>query len=263
MARTIERRRTTRTIRGADEIKANLTNVAAEIGRVRDQARAEVESLEKIRGMLDTGYLENLLMSIEELEERIEELETTTLQSRGEVDRFQSELRQEQERLRKLWDAYKAQEDELERLKRDYPLMEEKLFERERTIEQFKRDLAKLDQLQGYKEDYESLSKEHIVLEDEMSRMEDELAHAQGRVADLEDDVLTLKAVERDAGRVKELERSLDDERERLAKLYKVYEDLEAEKQDLAVRADEWEDWYRSMQPHLKAACRTFEEAPL
>ncbi len=263
MARTIERRRTTRTIRGADEIKANLTNVAAEIGRVRDQARAEVESLEKIRGMLDTGYLENLLMSIEELEERIEELETTTLQSRSEVDRYQSELRQEQERLRKLWDAYKAQEDEIERLKRDYPLMEEKLFERERTIEQFKRDMAKMDQLQGYKEDYEALSKEHISLEDEMSRMEDELAHAQGRIEELEDNVVALQEVERDAGRVKELERLLDDERERLAKLYKVYEDLEAEKQELAVRADEWEDWYRALMPHMKGACRTFEDAPV
>ncbi len=263
MARTIERRRTTRTIRGADEIKSNLTNVAHEIARVRDQARAEVESLEKIRGMLDTGYLENLLLSIEELEERIEELETTTLQSRTEVDRYQTELRQEQERLRKLWDAYKAQEDEIERLKRDYPLMEEKLFERERTIEQFKRDMAKLEQLQGYKEDYDALSKEHIVLEDEMSRMEDELARAQGRIEELEDNVVALQEVERDAGRVKELERSLDEERERLAKLYKVYEDLESEKQELAVRNDEWEDWFRALQPHMKGACRTFEDAPL
>ncbi len=131
MAGTIERRRTTRTtrtIRGADEIKSNLSSVAAEISRVRDQARAEVESLEKIRGMLDTGYLENLLGGIEELEERIEELESATLQSREEVSRHQRELEQEQDRLRKLWDAYKTQEDELERLKRDYPLMEEKLF---------------------------------------------------------------------------------------------------------------------------------------
>ena len=51
MVRTIERRRTTRTFRGADEIKSNLTNVAHEIARVRDQARQEVDSLEKIRGI--------------------------------------------------------------------------------------------------------------------------------------------------------------------------------------------------------------------
>ncbi len=266
MAGTIERRRTTRTtrsIRGADEIKSNLSSVAAEISRVRDQARAEVESLEKIRGMLDTGYLENLLSGITELEERIEELESATMQSRDEVGRYQRDLEQEQERLRKLWDAYKSQEDELERLKRDYPLMEEKLFERERTIEQLKRDIARLEPLEGYKRDFEALEKDHMALEDEMGRMEDTLGRAQDRIEELEGTVVQLKEVERESGRAKELEGLLDEERERLAKLYKVYEDLEAERDELAARADEWQDWFRSLEPHFKGACRTFEDAPI
>ena len=71
MARTVESRRTVRTSRveGADEIKSNLHNVANEIARVRDQAREEVNALEKIRGMLDTGYLNTLIQSIESLEQ--------------------------------------------------------------------------------------------------------------------------------------------------------------------------------------------------
>ncbi len=92
--------------------------------------------------------------------------------------------------------------------------------------------------------------------------MEDAMARAQDRVEDLESQVVELKEVARETGRVKELESLLDEERERLAKLYKVYEDLESEKDELAARADEWEDWYRSLEPHFKGACRTFEDAP-
>jgi chromosome segregation ATPase len=262
MPGTIERRRTTRTIRGADEIKNNLSQVAAEIGRARDQARQEVESLEKIRGMLDTGYLENLLASIEELENRIEDLEQTTLDSRNEVDRHQEELTREQDRLKKLWDAYKSQEDEIERLRRDYPLMEEKLFERERTIETLKREIARLEPMEGYKGDYDDLEKQHQGLEDEVTRLENTLHRSKDRVDFLEREVETLRENQADLGRVAELERNLDEERERLAKLYKVYEDLEAEKNEASLRNEDWEQWHRTMAPHMRAAGKSFEDAP-
>lgn len=264
MARTVERRSFKRTVRveGADEIKKNLSNVANEIGRVRDQARQEVDALEKIRGMLDTGYLDSLIRSIEDLETRIEELEGTTLSAQDEMDRYRADLEQEQERLRKLWDAYKTQEDELDRVKRDYPLMEEKLFERERTIETLRREIARLEPLGKYKNDYEALVKEHRALGAEADRLDAELEKANDTIADLEEDVVRLREVEDNAGRVEELEHLLDEERERLAKLYKVYEELEADKKAIEQDAQVWEAWFTKVRPHMAAMCDAVDSAP-
>lgn len=265
MARSMEHRRTVRTSTtrtGANEIKENLTNVASEIARVSAQARQEVESLERIRGMLGTGYFENLLSSIEELETRIEELENSTLEARGDVDRAQAELNQEQERLKKLWDAYKSQEDELDRLKRDYPLMEEKLFERERLVEQQKREIVRLEGLSKYKEDYENLLRDHRALETETGRMEKQLQKSQDHIQRMEGEIVQLREVEADAGRVQELEGLLDEERERLAKLYRVYEDLEQEKKDSDVLLEEWAAWAKQVKPVLQDACNVLDSAP-
>lgn len=268
MARSMERRtsntRTTRTStrQGADEIKKNLTNVASEIARVRDQARQEAESLERIRGMLGTGYFENLLSSIEELETRIEELESASLEARGDVERTQAELGQEQERLRKLWDAYKSQEDELDRLKRDYPLMEEKLFERERLVEQQKREIARLEGMSQYKTDYENLLRDHRTLEAEADRTQKQLQKSQDHIQRMEAEVRELREVEVDAGRIEELEKLLDEERERLAKLYRVYEDLEQEKKDADVLLEEWATWAQRVKPVLQDACGALDSAP-
>jgi len=249
-------------VEGADEIKANLTNVAAEISRVRDQARLEVDALEKIRGMLDTGYLENLLASIEALETRIEELEDNTFQAQTEVDRYQQDLKQEQDRLKKLWDAYKSQEDELDRLKRDYPLMEEKLFERERTVENLRRELERLEPLGRYKKDYEDLVAEHRDLASEADRLDEELEKANDVIADLQDEVVQLREAESHAGRAQELEQLLDEERERLAKLYKVYEELESEKKEAEEALDAWGAWFRKASVHMQGVCGALDSAP-
>ncbi len=264
MARTVERRRTTRSVRveGADEIKNNLTNVASEIARVRDQAREEVNALEKIRGMLDTGYLNSLIQSIESLETRIEELEDVTLQAQDEVSRYRADLQTEQDRLKKLWDAYKTQEDELDRIKRDYPLMEEKLFERERTVETLRREIERMEPLTRYKDDYDELVSEHRALTAEADRLDEQLEKANDTIAALEQEVMGLREIESSAGRAAELEHQLEEERERLAKLYKVYEELEAEKTGLEDSLGAWETWFKRMSPHMEAMCDGIDSAP-
>ncbi|MGB1585901.1 MAG: hypothetical protein ACPHID_02495 [Thermoplasmatota archaeon] len=264
MARTVETRRTVRTTRveGADEIKSNLNNVAAEIARVRDQAREEVNALEKIRGMLDTGYLNTLIKSIEDLETRIEELEDVSLRAQEDVSRHQRELEQEQDRLKKLWDAYKTQEDELDRLKRDYPLMEEKLFERERTVENLRRELARMEPLQKAASEADDLRREVKALDAEADRLDRELEKANDTIARMEEEVGRLNEVAADAGRVQELEQLLDEERERLAKLYKVYEETESEKKALQDAAGEWEAWFRKVAPAMESMCEAVNNAP-
>ena len=264
MAETVERRTVTRTTRieGASDIKNNLAQVAAEIARVRDRAREEVQSLDKIRGMLDVNYLNSLIKSIEELEVRMQSLQETSLESAAEVDRVMGELRREQERLAKLWDAYKAQEDELNRLKRDAPLLQERLADRERQVESLRRDVARLEPLSRYKSDYDAAVRENQVLRVEVDNLNRELRRVQDDQRRSDAELVRLREDAVSKSRVQEMERLLEEERERLAKLYKVYEEQEAAAKDARARLEAWESWFGRIEPAMALLCRSVPDAP-
>ncbi len=264
MARSVTRTVTTSSssVEGADQLKRNIANIAEEIARVRDQARGEVDTLDRIRSMLDVGYLNDLLRTIQQLEVRIEELEDGGFQFQQVAEDAQRELLEEQDRLKKLWDAYKAQEDELERVKRDYPLMEEKLFERERTIESLRKEVARLEPFAEFKAQYEATEKENRKLTSELEVVERRLEKALASVTRLEDDVSSLRALEKDRHKLQGLEAELNEERERLAKLYSVYEDLEAEKVGLEGIIADWEAWFDQVRPGLQTACGALDTVP-
>jgi chromosome segregation ATPase len=264
MPETVERRTVTRTTRieGASDIKNNLAQVAAEIARVRDRARDEVQSLDKIRGMLDVGYLTSLIKSIEELEVRMHSLEEAAVGSAAEVDRVNGELRREQERLAKLWDAYKAQEDELNRLKRDAPLLQERLLDRERQVESLRRDVARLEPLSRYKAEYDAVVRENQVLRVEVDNLNREVRRLSDDMRRREDELVRLREDAVSKSRVQEVERLLEEERERLAKLYKVYEEQEAAHKDAQARLAGWEEWFRRIEPSMTLLCRSAADAP-
>lgn len=264
MATTVERRTVTKTIRteGAEQIKNNLSTIAEEIGRVRDRAREEASSLERIRGMLDVGYLNDLIRSVEELEVRMVSLEKEAVASAGEADNLKRQLEKEQERLAKLWSAYKAQEDELERLRRDHPLLQERLVDRERTIETLRKDLQRLEPLARYKSEYDAVVKENQTLRVEVEHLGRELRSTQDELDALNNEALRLREDAASKTRVRELEGELEGERERLAKLYKVYEDREAELRESNARLARWESWFQRLEPAMTSLCRGASDAP-
>lgn len=173
----------------AESLKSNLRQVADELTRVRDRTREEVDSLDRIRGMLDLKYLNDLLSVIDQLEARIK-----TVESGAEARKYILELESEQRRLAKLWDAFKTQEDQL------------KAIERER------------DDILG---EYRKLEKSLVDLGSP--------ARVKARILDLESENQLLKGdAARTASRLEEYVKLFTQEQERLAKLYKVFEDTEA-----------------------------------
>lgn len=265
MAERIERRRTvTRTVssEGASELKRNMSNIAEEIGRVRDQAQQEAASLEKIRGMLDVGYLNELLETIEEMESRFEEESGNSAALREDADRARDDLAAEQERLAKLWDAYKTQEDELDRLKRDYPLMEEKLFERDRQIDTLRRELARLEPLAKYKSEYEAIVKEHESLIRDLDRANRDMDKMDDKIASLESELSEMRGMSEFKHRVSDLEAELEEERERLAKLYRVYEELEGDKAAVEANVAAWEAWFEKSRSAFEGTCEALSTTP-
>ncbi|MBI2078070.1 MAG: hypothetical protein HYT80_06840 [Euryarchaeota archaeon] len=186
----------------AEAIKANLRQVAEEITRVRDRTREEAESLERIRGMLDMKYLTDLMSTVEKLETQVRKIQTTP--PTAEAKRWKTELENEQRRLAKLWDAFKTQEDMLKQLQaeRDDVLKEWKSLERQMenlgTPSKIKTRLA--------------------TLEAQNQRLRNDASSAQARL--------------------EEYARMYAQEQERLAKLFKVYQDTQAKYDTLRKRAE-------------------------
>jgi chromosome segregation ATPase len=264
MAPELQRTTVTRTTRteGREDLKRNIAQIAEEIARVRDRAKEEAQSLERIRGMLDVGYLNDLLRTVETLETRLETVEQEAITAASDVDALRRELDAEQARLAKLWDAYKAQEDELARIKRDYPQLEERLADRERTIESLRREVARLEPLSRYKTDYETVVKENQALRTEVDHLEAELRRASDALRDLEHEATLLREDAASKTRVAELERQIEEERERLAKLYKVYEELEQDHKVSLERVGAWEEWFRSVQSGMRVVGNGADRAP-
>lgn len=186
----------------AENLKANLRQVAEELTRVRDRTREEAESLDRIRGMLDLKYLNDLLSVIDQLEGRIKRVE-----SGAEQKRWIAELETEQRRLAKLWDAFKTQEDQLKAVERE----RDDILAEYRKLEKQLRDLGAP-------------------------------AKVKARLADLESENTMLKGdAARTANRLEEYVKLFTQEQERLAKLYKVFEDTEARLNDSTAKLARYE----------------------
>lgn len=262
--RTTTTTTTTRTLRteGADSIKRNLGNIASEIEKVRQRAREEVNSLERIKGMLDVGYLNDLLRSVEQLEVRLQTLESETVTAAADVESTRAELAKEQERLAKLWEAYKAQEDELANLRREAPILQERVLERERALESLRREVARLEPMSRYKSEYDAAVRENQTLRVEVEGLNRELRRISDLLREQEGQMAALREDAASKSRVAELQGALDAERERLAKLYKVYEEQAEDLKRSTGRLDRWEAWFQKVEPSLSAMCRAASDAP-
>jgi chromosome segregation ATPase len=159
--------------------------------------------------------------------------------SNSDTQTLKDELAREQERLRKLWDAFKSQEDELNRLKSTSTLSSTSAAADSRTVESLRREVELLSgDLRRAGESQRRLEEEMVALR-ESAKASDEVAR-----------------------RATGLQSELEQERERLAKLYVVYEEVEAERARLESHAKEWDAWYHGVSPHLAEICRSIGGAP-
>ncbi len=157
-----------------------------------------------------------------------------------------AELAREQERLRKLWDAFKAQEDELGRLRSTANVSNASALQSVQSSEADNRTIASL------RREVDLLSGDLRRAGEAQRRLEEENAGLRGEAKQRDE-------VER---RAAGLQSELEQERERLAKLYIVYEEVEAERARLESHVKEWDAWYHGVAPHLAEICRSIGGAP-
>jgi chromosome segregation ATPase len=202
----------------AESIKTNLLRVQDELIRVRDKAKEEADALDRIRGMIDLKYLNDLLSAVEALESRVKSMEKDS-----EAAVVQKQLEREQQRLARLWDAFKTQEDELKKLEQDRNALVARLEELEREY----RSLGSVS----------SVRTRLDFLERENKRLGAEHAKAVARADEYQD--------------------QFEEEQQRLAKLFKVYEDAAATEAALRKEAEAWRAWYSKHSSKLPAAAKT------
>lgn len=151
-------------------------------------------------------------------ERRVAELER-------DRDMYRERLSSEEQRLEKLWDAYKAQEADLRQALERTGRLERELKGKDVTVSESERLLHER--------------------EEDVRRLQEELDNERRRAAALELAKSELEDADRIRQRLEEVEALYAGEKERLAKLYIVYEELEAERDDLARRLEEKEAWFR------------------
>lgn len=164
----------------------------------------------------------------------------------GDLESVKAELAREQERLRKLWDAFKSQEDELTRLRSSGAAAP--------ALQSTSTTSSAADQ-----RTIESLRREVELLAGDLRRAGEQQRRLEEENVGLREQTREREAVER---RASQAQSDLEQERERLAKLYVVYEEVEAERARLEQHLKEWDSWYHGVSPHLAEICRSIGGAP-
>lgn len=224
------------------DLKQRLDHVQDALEDIEDQVQADAESLERLRNVLDVSYLEEITSMINELELQVSEVADEAERARKRSNQAQEELATEQERLEKLWDVYKEQERELEQATQ------------ERANALRKADEAK-ERTRELEDELKSERRALRQAQEENGRLREELTEKEATLESLSDQGDLEETVER-------LETELEEERERLTKLYGVFEETEAERDDLAARVRRWDAWFESHEDALSGIVDAVSQAP-
>ncbi len=224
------------------DLQNRLDSVQDALQEIEDQVQQDAESLERLRSVLDVSYLEEITRMINELELKVNEVADEAARARKRADEAEEELATEQERLEKLWDVYKEQERELEQAQEDRA-------EAIRRVEEAEERVSELEEeLDSERQALRQAQKENGRLREELSEKEAEV-ETLSNYEDLEE-------------KVDELEDELEEERGRLAKLYGVFEETEAERDDLRARLRQWDAWFEAHEDVLQGVVQAVNEAP-
>ena len=109
----VEENKTEKNYENLDSLKEKLVAVTNEIDAIKSSFSKNTEDLSRIQSMLSVGHFDNISGVIEKYENRVAEAERQRAEAAESSKKYSEELEKEKERLIKLWDAYKNQEEEL------------------------------------------------------------------------------------------------------------------------------------------------------
>ena len=245
-------------------LRDKLQSVTTEIDSVKNSFAKGAEDLARIQSMLDIGDLEGFTSTIERYEGQIAEAERGRMEAADGAQKYSEELEKEKERLIKLWDAYKNQEEELSTTERKIAEYEEKTRMAESSKQQLDEDynarinilnqqiqenqdkVQKFEEYQNRVNDFDNVRNR---LEGEIHELKEQTNNKDTTITTLEQQVSELKEYEKTSEfktKYEELNVEYGKEKERLTKLYQLYEETDSECKRLQKENHNWQQWFNS-----------------
>jgi chromosome segregation ATPase len=259
-----ENNMTTRQVEHVDTLMDRLRQAADEIDQIKTSFCKSTENLSRIQNMLDVGGLQQIGGIIEKFEGKLIEAERKREEAAEGARRYSEELEKEKERLIKLWDAYKNQEEELSKNEKRLTDLEEQVRIADESKKQLEDDLSaristlttrleaqqeELNHLDDYKQRCDEFTAIRNSLEEETQALKEQINQKTTSMQHLENQVKELKELEQ----YREFKEKFDDvsqryekEKERLTKLYHLYEETENECKMFKQESEQWRQWFNS-----------------
>lgn len=251
-------------VENIDSLKDKLQMVTNEIDTIRNSFAKGAEDLARLQSMLDIGNLEDVSAVVSRYEEQVAEAERQKVEAAEGARKYSEELEKEKERLIKLWDAYKNQEEELSQTEKRIAQYEEQARMSESSKKQLEDDLTarinlltnkideneeKIQKFDEYKNRVDEFDTVRNRLEGENYTLKEEVNNKNTTITTLEKQVCELKEYEKSSeykAKYEDLNAEYEKEKERLTKLYQLYEETDGECKRLKDDNQNWQKWFNS-----------------
>jgi len=245
-------------------LEERLRQATDEIDSIKSLFSKSTEDLSRIQNMLDVGKLGEISTIIEKCEGRATDAEKKRDEAFHGAKKYSEELEKEKERLIKLWDAYKNQEEELSAAETKLTSFEEHARNAEASKKQLEDDFGtrittltqkleenenKVKQFDEYKQRFEEFGNVRNQLEEEIHSLTGKINEKDGTIDSLQRDLVKAKEYEKYAeykDKFSETSEQYEKEKERLTKLYHLYEETETECNKLRKETKDWQSWFNS-----------------
>jgi chromosome segregation ATPase len=252
-------------VKGTTEtFMGKLQQASTELDSIKSSFSKGMEDLSKIQSMLNLDGLNKMDTLIRSFEDRLSDSERRREEAVEGARRYSMELEKEKDRLVKLWDAYKNQEESFATQEKHVAELEERLRNTEQASMQFEKDAnsrirtltQKLEEHEQNSQQAEELRQQMMKfdsirtqLEANVDRMCGDLTAKDDVIQSLEKQVEELRGLEQFAEfktKFEEVSSEYEKEKDRLTKLFRLYEETEAENKTIKEDLREWQSWFDS-----------------
>jgi chromosome segregation ATPase len=247
-----------------DNFIERLQQASTEIDSIKHSFSKGMEDLARIQSIISLDGVNKLTTMVQEFEDRLIDAERKREEASAGARKFSNELEKEKERLVKLWDAYKNQEEELSIQEKRASELEERLREVEESKNQMEQDVTarlntlsqkleekdqQVHQLKEFEKQATEFHTAHSQLDQKIQDLTHEVNAKEELIRSLEAQVDELRQFEQMTefkNKFEEVSTEYEKEKERLTKLFALYEETDAENKKLREEVTGWQNWFSS-----------------
>ena len=245
-----------------DSFIERLQEASTELGSVKSSFSKGMEDLAKIQSMLNLDGLNKMDSMIRSFEDRLSESERRREEAVEGARRYSVELEKEKERLVKLWDAYKNQEESLAAQEKRVAELNQRLQESEQFRMQFESDAtARIQTLTQRLQDQEQNARQMDDLKQQVMRFDDIRTQLETNIDQMRGDLIVkddfIRSLEKQVEELRGFEQfaefktkfetvsgEYEKEKERLTKLFRLFEETESENKVIKDELHDWRNWF-------------------